>query len=97
MRLSDEERNRVQCLPRWTQDIIKRLETATEPLVEEVAKARMEVTRLRKQCQQYKDAKDALMELLGCAGRNDIDWAAKVVETLEGYAIFKEGGNNEAQ
>lgn len=84
-----ELRDKVARLPAWARNLIKRLETANEPMVEEVVKLRREAERSKEIANRYRDANHALMELLSKAGFAGLDWARAVVDTLNGYEIFR--------
>lgn len=85
----DTDRERIARLPSWARDLIKRLEYANEPMLDECAKLRRENEQLAKRTRKLNDAKSALVELLSCAGQGGSDWAATVVRTLEEYEIFQ--------
>lgn len=93
--ISDADRERITKLPTWARDLIKRLERAAEPAVEQARKATRDANIQRVKCAELRDANSALIELLSVAGRNGIDWAKKIVEVLEGYCIFKEDTTEE--
>lgn len=89
MRISETDREKIAKLPVWARDLIKRLEYANEPMVEEVVKSRRELAQLQAKVRSLSDANAALMEILRCAGRGGSDWAKIVVDTLDGYEIYR--------
>lgn len=92
--MDQETRDKVKKLPAWARDLIERLEVASEPAIEEAVRCRREAAKWKEQAVRYRDANAALMEILSCAGRNNIDWAAKTADVLEGYSIFKSGNED---
>lgn len=87
MNATDDDR--IAKLPVWARDMIKRLERANEPMIEEIVRLRRRNEVAEDKARNLSGANEALMEILRCAGRGGSDWAAAVVSVLEGYEIFK--------
>ncbi len=89
MNIPESDRDRISKLPAWVRDLIKRLEIANEPMIEECVKLRKENTILKERAKQLGESKEALLELLRRAGQGGSYWADVVVRTLESYEIFQ--------
>ncbi len=89
------DRDKVAKLPVWAQELIRRLELANEPLIEQAVKYRREATTASERAKRLSESNEALMEILRAAGRGGSDWADMVVRTLEGYSIFRDGDKGE--
>lgn len=87
--ISDADREKIAKLPVWARDLIKRLEIANEPLLDEVVKLRRENMTLAEKTRRLKDSNEALLEILAAAGRGGNKWAETIVSILEGYEIFR--------
>lgn len=87
--ISNEDRERIARLPTWARDLIKRLETANEPMANECIQLRRKNSTAQERAKSLSESNEALLELLRCAGRGGSEWAATVVKTLEGYEIFQ--------
>jgi len=86
--LTNKECEKVKKLPTWARDLIKRLEYASLPMIEEAATQRRKALIAEVKAKRLEDANSALLELLGKAGEAGLDWAKIVVSVLEGYEIF---------
>lgn len=87
--LSPVDREKVAKLPTWARELIKRLEYASQPAIEEAAKCRKKAEAAEALSKRLYDANNALMELLSNAGKAGLDWAAVTVSVLESYEIFR--------
>jgi hypothetical protein len=87
--ISQEERDKIEKLPMWARRLILQLESANEPMVDEVARSRRELGTLQDKVRRLSESNEALLELLRCAGRGGSDYATTVVNILEGYEIYR--------
>ncbi len=95
--MSDELNAKIAKCSVAIRDYIRRLEIAKEPLVEDAAKHRQTADRERSKAARYQNANAALMELLGKAAQQGLDWAKTVVDVLDSYEIFKETPQRERE
>ncbi len=75
---------REAALPKWVKELIddlrKRVQFATEPMVKELA-------RLRPQVELLKTRNEALTELLECAARGGHKTAQEIMEIIRAYDL----------
>ena len=89
MQISSDDWDRINKLPAWARDIIKRLKSAPDVMAEEIARYRRENANLQERAKRVSEANEAIINILQCAGRGGNDFAAAVVSVLEGYEIFQ--------
>ena len=86
--IDEEMRGKIAKLSSWARDLIRRLEHFAEPMMEEAVRLRKENTSLKGQFQQVKESNEDMMELFRRAALGGSDYAAAVVEVLDGYEIL---------
>lgn len=78
-------------LPKWAQDVIKRLETENAPMVDRVRVAERTADVAQRKAARLSEANEALLEIIRSAGKGGFPGADEVILTLEGYSIFRDG------
>jgi hypothetical protein len=93
--MDQSTRDKVAKLPTWARELIRRLEIANEPAVNEIVMLRQKNNQLAEQMRRVSTANEAMRELFRCASVGGSDYAKAVVDVLDGYEIFPERATTE--